>query len=89
MEDSAYPKIVFECLLDQIEKLQGENHRLLYGDAEEGLDNGLVVDEHGMLSYFYNIFISVSPALLYTVLAILHELRPLLLKCLFLCRGHC
>lgn len=49
MEDSAYPKIVFECLLDQIEKLQVEKHRLMYGDAEdgEGLEDGLVVDEHG------------------------------------------
>ncbi len=51
MEDSAYPKIVFECLLDQIEKLQLENHRLVYGDADEGFENGLVVDEHGMSSF--------------------------------------
>jgi len=52
VEDSAYPKIVFECLLDQIEKLQLENHRLVYGDADEGLENGLVVDEHGMSSFY-------------------------------------
>lgn len=32
VESTRYPKVVFECLLDQIEVLQKEKRRLLYGD---------------------------------------------------------
>ena len=60
VSESAYPKVIFECLLDQIEKLQIEKRRLLYGDETGPLDEE--IDEHGVplfnilfvyLFYFY------------------------------------
>lgn len=53
MRESTYPVVIFECLLDQIETLQGEKRRLLYGDEADagGLlllgEDGAVINEDG------------------------------------------
>lgn len=48
MQESAYPKVIFECLLDQIERLQLEKRRLLYGDEDPDRDDAQV-NEDGKL----------------------------------------
>jgi hypothetical protein len=44
--------VIFESLLDQIERLQTENRRLLYGDGDGGMSidgvEGLSINEDGM-----------------------------------------
>lgn len=48
MESTQYPKVVFEALLDQIEVLQTEKRRLLFGDNADLLDDlGEEGDEEG------------------------------------------
>ena len=42
MEDTAYPKIVFECLLDQIERLQAEKRA---AEELEGEDGALINED--------------------------------------------
>ena len=58
VQTSAYPRVIFECLLDQIEKLHCERRRAQLGEGEQeetdvekimqmGGDDGVVVDENG------------------------------------------
>lgn len=51
MEDTAYPKIVFECLLDQIERLQAEKRA---ADELEGEDALINEDGRFLVSVKFN-----------------------------------
>lgn len=51
VRESVYPRVIFESLLDQIERLQTENRRLLYGDGDDGMSidgvEGMSINEDG------------------------------------------
>lgn len=47
VESAQYPKVAFEALLDQIEVLQMEKRRLLFGDNAD-LEQGEEGNEEGM-----------------------------------------
>jgi hypothetical protein len=57
VRESVYPRVIFESLLDQIERLQSENRRLLYGDGDGGMTidgvDGLSINEDGAFLFTF------------------------------------